>query len=96
MARGDSENSDQAALLISSDVIANTQISQEAKSAFALACVRTATARLRLLTCELDEIGVALKFQMCSPELAVGWMAELGVLGYVNNNLWRDFTEVTA
>ena len=43
----------------------------------ALRCART---RIQLLLLECDEVGLALKYRMVSPEVAVGWMDEIGAL----------------
>ena len=64
--------------------------SEEAKTAFVLAAVRTARSRLQCMVCELDEIGVALAHNMVSAETAVGWMSDLGALRYLNGNVWHD------
>jgi hypothetical protein len=65
------------------------EFSAEDQSEFCLACLRTARKRLETMVCELDEIGIALKYNWLTPPQAVAWMSDLGVLLYVNVDLWR-------
>ena len=51
---------------------------------FVLAATRTARTRLLSMVYELDEIGVAIKYQMLPLDDAVSWMDDLGALRYVN------------
>lgn len=51
---------------------------------FLLAAIRCARARIELLKCELDEIGIALRFGMIEPEGATQWLHELDALRFVN------------
>ena len=59
-------------------------ISVEAKYETLTAALRCARIRIQLLSLECDEVGLALKYKMVSPEVAVGWMDEIGILQYVN------------
>jgi hypothetical protein len=43
--------------------------------------LRCASLRARLITTEIDEIGIALKFNMISPEGAVRWLHDAGLDG---------------
>lgn len=63
---------------------------------FVIAAVRTARSRLQLMVCELDEIGVALKFEMLPLESAVLWLHEVDALGIVNPDVWRESQPVSA
>ena len=55
-----------------------------------MAAVRTARARIQLLLLGVDEVGVALKCNMVSPEVAVGWLQDIDALYFVNPDIWRD------
>lgn len=48
-------------------------------SEFMLAQLRCASARTRLIVCEIDAIGTALKGNFITADDAVAWLAELGV-----------------
>ena len=56
----------------------------ETKRDFLMAALRCARLRVQLLSFEMDEVGLALKFDMCSPEVAVGWLDQIGALQFVN------------
>jgi hypothetical protein len=49
-----------------------------------IAALRTARTRVQLLLTEMDEVGLALKFNMTTPELAVGWLHGIGASYYMN------------
>ncbi len=61
-----------------------SNISPGAKYETLTAALRCARTRIQLLLLECDEVGLALKYRMVSPEVAVGWMDEIGALQYVN------------
>lgn len=63
---------------------------------FVTVAVRSARVRVQLLQCELDEIGVALKHKMVTPEIAVGWLHDLDALRFVNPDVWRETPAVSA
>ena len=63
---------------------------------FVIASVRTARTRLQLMACELDEIGIALKYDMLPLERAVEWLHEVDALHVVNPDVWRETSAVTA
>ena len=44
-----------------------------------LAELRCASLRSRLVTAEIDEIGLALKHNLISPEVAVQWLHDVGL-----------------
>ena len=69
--------------------------SNEAKREFLMASVRCARARVQMLALGIDEVGVALKFKMVAPEVAVGWMQDIGALQFLNPD-WFDAPAVTA
>jgi hypothetical protein len=48
-------------------------------TSFVLAQIRVATARSRLMTCELDAIGVALSGGFVGADLAAAWLNDIGV-----------------
>jgi len=50
---------------------------------YLLAALRCARLRIRLLAVEIDQVGVALKFNMIAPETAVIWLNDIGALYYV-------------
>ena len=54
------------------------------------AALRTARNRVYLLMTEMDEVGVALKHNMVSPEVAVGWLRDIDALYFVNPDIWRE------
>jgi hypothetical protein len=56
----------------------------EAKYELVLVALRCARVRFQLMALECDEVGLALKYKMVSPEVAVGWLDEIGALQYVN------------
>ena len=39
---------------------------------------------------EMDEVGVALKHNMVSPEVAVGWLRDIDALYFINPDIWRE------
>jgi hypothetical protein len=57
---------------------------------FVIASIRTARTRLQLLSCELDEIGIALSRDMLPLERAVTWLHDIDVLQLVNPDVWRE------
>jgi hypothetical protein len=59
-------------------------VTDETKRALLLAAVRCARARVQLLQLELDEVGLALRFNMVAPDAAVAWLHDTGALPYVN------------
>jgi len=63
---------------------------------FVIAAVRTARTRLQLIVCELDEIGIALKFHMLPLESAVTWLHEIDTLHIVNPDVWRASAAVAS
>lgn len=63
---------------------------------FVLAAVRTARTKLQLMSCQLDEIGVALKNDMLPLERAVEWLHEVDALQIVNPDVWRTPPGVAA
>jgi hypothetical protein len=56
----------------------------ETKYETMLAALRCARIRIQLLSLEVDEVGLALKHRLVSPEVAVGWLDDIGALQYVN------------
>jgi hypothetical protein len=56
---------------------------------FVIASIRTARTRLQL-SCELDEIGIALSRDMLPLERAVTWLHDIDVLQLVNPDVWRE------
>ena len=54
------------------------------KTEFLLSALRCARIRIQLMSLECDEVGLALKHRLVSPEVAVGWLEEIGALQYVN------------
>ena len=68
----------------------------EDKREFMLAVTRTALARVRLLAIELEEVGVSLRLNMCSPELAVTWLYEMGADQFINVNPWPNKIEAPS
>ena len=61
-----------------------TDIPTEAKYELVLAGLRCARVRFQLMALECDEVGLALKYKMVLPEVAVGWLDEIGALQYLN------------
>ena len=61
-----------------------TDIPPEAKYETLMAALRCARIRIQLLSLECDEVGLALKHRLVSPEVAVGWLDEIGALQYIN------------
>ena len=51
---------------------------------FMVAAVRCARARVQLLQLELDEIGIALKLDAITPDIAAECLHDLGALRFVN------------
>jgi hypothetical protein len=60
----------------------------EASKEFMLGALRVASLRAEMWKSELNRIGVALKADMITPELAVMWLKEMGGLD------WLDATTV--
>jgi hypothetical protein len=57
---------------------------EQDKAAILLAALRCARIRVTLLGLEIEEVGVAVKYHMISPEVAVGWLHDIGALQYIN------------
>lgn len=64
--------------------MSTSSLSEKAKAEFLLAGLRCARLRVQSLQAEIDEVGLALKHNMISPELAVAWLHEIGALQYLN------------
>ena len=56
----------------------------EQRKDFLLAAIRCARLRVQLLATELDEIGIALRYDMISPEGAVSWLFYSGADTFLN------------
>jgi hypothetical protein len=52
---------------------------------YLLKAMRVGHVRLHLLQLELDSIGVALRHNMITPDCAMQWMDDIGVLGFIDN-----------
>lgn len=63
---------------------------------FLLAAMRCARLRVQLLQLEIDEVGVALKFNLISPEHAVGWLEDIGAMPFIHGGLIATSTAVVA
>jgi hypothetical protein len=63
---------------------------------FMIASVRTARARVQLLQLELDEIGIALKLDAITPDIAAECLHDLGALGFVNPAVFGETTGAPA
>ena len=50
------------------------------RTAYLLAELRCAALRARLVACEIDAIGIALRGGLIDPETAVAWLHDCGVL----------------
>ena len=53
------------------------------RTAYLLAELRCAALRARLIACEIDAIGIALRSGMIDPDTAVAWLHDCGLLDYV-------------
>lgn len=51
---------------------------------FMMAAVRCARTRVQLLQLELDEVGIALKLRVLTPDAAAECLHDLGALRFVN------------
>ena len=51
---------------------------------YLLVAIRCARLRVQLLQNEMDQIGVALKGHMVSPEVALCWLSEIGAIQFVD------------
>ena len=49
-----------------------------------LVAIRCARLRTQLLQNEIDQIGVALKGGMVSPDVALSWLSEIGAIQFVD------------
>ena len=76
------------AQITDSDVSRKSEHSDQAKHDFLIAALRCARLRVNLLGLEIDEVGIALKFNTVSPEIAVGWLDDIGALRFLNPDLW--------
>ena len=54
--------------------------SRDDRTAYLLAELRCAALRARLVACEIDAIGIALRGGLIDPETAVAWLHDCGVL----------------
>lgn len=59
----------------------------EGKRQILLAGMRCAAIRLKLLELELEEIGIALKLNIISPEDAVGCLHDINALQFINPSI---------
>jgi hypothetical protein len=57
--------------------------SRDYRTAYLLAELRCAALRARLIACEIDAIGIALRSGMIDPDTAVAWLHDCNVLDYV-------------
>jgi hypothetical protein len=51
---------------------------------YLLVAIRCARLRAQLLQSEIDQIGVALKGRMVSPDVALSWLSEIGAIQLVD------------
>ena len=63
----------------------HTATSEKDKAGYLLAELRCAALRARLVACEIDAIGIALRGGLIDPETAVAWLHDCGVLHYVRS-----------
>ena len=78
------------AQITDSDVSRKSEHADQSKRDFLITALRCARLRVTLLGYEMDEVGIALKFNIVSPETAVGWLHEMGALQFVNPDVWRE------
>ena len=63
---------------------------EQSRREILIASLRTARTRVQLLMTEMDEVGSALKCNVVSPELAVGWLRDIDALYFINPDIWRE------
>lgn len=51
---------------------------------YLLVAIRCARLRAQLLQNEIDEIGVALKGRMVTPDVALCWLSEIGAIQFID------------
>lgn len=78
------------AQIVDSGASRKSEHADQAKQDFLIATLRCARLRVTLLGYEMDEVGIALKFNIVSAETAVGWLNEIGALQFVNPDVWRE------
>ena len=76
--------------IIDSGASRKSEHSDQAKHDLLIAALRCARLRVNLLGLEIDEVGIALKFNMVSAGVAVGWLEEIGALRFLNPDVWRE------
>ena len=67
-----------------------SELADDARRDFLIVALRCARLRAMLLGHEMDEVGIALKFNIVSPETAVGWLDEIGALQFIKLDVWRE------
>lgn len=60
-----------------------TAVQAVSEAELLLASIRTAVLRTKLDASELTTIGIALRAGMISPEIAVAWLADIGLVDQV-------------
>jgi hypothetical protein len=58
----------------------HTATSEKERTAFLLAVLRCGALRARLVACEIDAIGIALRGGMIDPDTAVAWLHAFAAL----------------
>lgn len=76
--------------IVDSGVSRKSEYSDQSKRDFLITALRCTRIRVMLLGYEIEEVGIALKSNMVSPETAVGWLDEIGALRFVNPDVWRE------
>jgi hypothetical protein len=61
-----------------------TQLDDAGFREYLLVAIRCARLRTQLLQNEIDQIGVALKARMVSPDVALCWLSEIGAIQFVD------------
>jgi hypothetical protein len=79
--------------IVDSGLSRKSDHSDQSKRDFLITALRCARLRVTLLGHEIDEVGMALKFNMVSPEVAVGWLDEIGALQFINPDVWREIEQ---
>jgi hypothetical protein len=70
------------------DSTAHSPVGNSNQLEFLLACPRAASLRAKLITTELDSVGVALRHNFVSQDGALRWLHDLNLLDDV---LYREF-----